>query len=113
MKVEESLNVTFDESPSSTKLSPLVDDDVGKEEAIEDNIKKSRKSSKGYPTPLHMAVLVANVAQEASCFILSSELLTSGLNRWRVAQKASCLILSSELLTSGLLNSGLNRLSAV
>ncbi|GJT61648.1 hypothetical protein Tco_1005181 [Tanacetum coccineum] len=30
MKVEESLNVTFDESPPLTKLSPLVDDDVGR-----------------------------------------------------------------------------------
>ncbi|GKC57110.1 copia protein [Tanacetum coccineum] len=39
MKVEESLNVTFDESPPPTKLSPLVDDDVGEEEAI----KKSTK----------------------------------------------------------------------
>nr|GEV81160.1 UBN2 domain-containing protein [Tanacetum cinerariifolium] len=34
MKVEESLNVTFDESPPPTKLSPLVDDDVGEEEAV-------------------------------------------------------------------------------
>ncbi|GJW92921.1 hypothetical protein Tco_0172593 [Tanacetum coccineum] len=39
MKVEESLNVTFDECPPFTKLSPLVDDDVGEEEAIENNIK--------------------------------------------------------------------------
>ncbi|GJW38749.1 retrovirus-related pol polyprotein from transposon TNT 1-94 [Tanacetum coccineum] len=39
MKVEESLNVTFDESPPPTKLSPLVDDDVGEEEAIENNTK--------------------------------------------------------------------------
>ncbi|GJV31203.1 retrovirus-related pol polyprotein from transposon TNT 1-94 [Tanacetum coccineum] len=39
MKVEESLNVTFDESPSPTKLSPLVDDDVGEEEAIKKNTK--------------------------------------------------------------------------
>ncbi|GJT55490.1 VIER F-box protein 2 [Tanacetum coccineum] len=39
MKVEESLNVTFDESPPLTKLSPLVDDDVGEEEAIENNTK--------------------------------------------------------------------------
>ncbi|GKC68085.1 copia protein, partial [Tanacetum coccineum] len=31
MKVEESLNVTFDESRPPTKLSPLVDDDVGEE----------------------------------------------------------------------------------
>ncbi|GJW80434.1 hypothetical protein Tco_0144409 [Tanacetum coccineum] len=34
MNVEESLNVTFDESSPPTKLSPLVDDDVGEEEAI-------------------------------------------------------------------------------
>ncbi|GJX65363.1 zf-CCHC domain-containing protein [Tanacetum coccineum] len=35
----ESLNVTFDESPPPTKLSPLVDDDVGEEEAIKNNTK--------------------------------------------------------------------------
>ncbi|GJU54242.1 retrovirus-related pol polyprotein from transposon TNT 1-94 [Tanacetum coccineum] len=34
MKVKESLNVTFDESPSPTKISPLVDDDVGEEEPL-------------------------------------------------------------------------------
>ncbi|GJV56060.1 hypothetical protein Tco_1457065 [Tanacetum coccineum] len=34
MKVEESLNVTFDESPPPTKLSPLVYDNVGEEKAI-------------------------------------------------------------------------------
>ncbi|GJW23421.1 retrovirus-related pol polyprotein from transposon TNT 1-94 [Tanacetum coccineum] len=39
MKVKESLNVTFDESPPPTKLSPLVDDDVGEEEAIKNNTK--------------------------------------------------------------------------
>ncbi|GJS42355.1 zf-CCHC domain-containing protein [Tanacetum coccineum] len=39
MKVEESLNVTFDESPPPTKLSPLVDDDVGEKEAIKRNTK--------------------------------------------------------------------------
>nr|GEX18035.1 integrase, catalytic region, zinc finger, CCHC-type, peptidase aspartic, catalytic [Tanacetum cinerariifolium] len=38
-KVKESLNVTFDESPPPTKLSPLVDDDVGEEEAIKRNTK--------------------------------------------------------------------------
>ncbi|GJR86398.1 retrovirus-related pol polyprotein from transposon TNT 1-94, partial [Tanacetum coccineum] len=36
---EESLNKTFDESPPPTKLSPLVDDDIGEEEAIENNVK--------------------------------------------------------------------------
>nr|GEU48937.1 zf-CCHC domain-containing protein/UBN2 domain-containing protein [Tanacetum cinerariifolium] len=36
--IEESLNVTFDESPPPTKLSPLVDD-VGEEEATRKNTK--------------------------------------------------------------------------
>ncbi|GJU58212.1 integrase, catalytic region, zinc finger, CCHC-type containing protein [Tanacetum coccineum] len=48
MKVEESLNVTFDESPSPTKLSPLVDDDVGEEEAIENNIKYIKEMLKKF-----------------------------------------------------------------
>ncbi|GJS81871.1 retrotransposable element Tf2 [Tanacetum coccineum] len=39
MKVEESLNVTFDESPPPIKLSPLVEDDIGEEEAIERKVK--------------------------------------------------------------------------
>ncbi|GJR87643.1 retrovirus-related pol polyprotein from transposon TNT 1-94 [Tanacetum coccineum] len=39
MKVKESLNMTFNESPPPTKLSPLVDDDVGEEEAIKKNTK--------------------------------------------------------------------------
>ncbi|GJY95394.1 retrovirus-related pol polyprotein from transposon TNT 1-94 [Tanacetum coccineum] len=39
MKVKKSLNVTFDESPRPTKLSPLVDDDVGEEKALENNTK--------------------------------------------------------------------------
>ncbi|GJU62982.1 hypothetical protein Tco_1244817 [Tanacetum coccineum] len=39
MKVKESLNVTFDESPPPTKLSSLVDDDVGEEEAIKNYTK--------------------------------------------------------------------------
>ncbi|GJT55507.1 retrovirus-related pol polyprotein from transposon TNT 1-94 [Tanacetum coccineum] len=37
MKVDESLNVTFDETPPSPKTSPLEDDDLVKEEAIEAN----------------------------------------------------------------------------
>ncbi|GJY68790.1 retrovirus-related pol polyprotein from transposon TNT 1-94 [Tanacetum coccineum] len=37
MKVEESLNVTFDETPHPPKTSPLEDDDLVKEEAIEAN----------------------------------------------------------------------------
>ncbi|GKB29150.1 retrovirus-related pol polyprotein from transposon TNT 1-94, partial [Tanacetum coccineum] len=37
MKVEESLNVTFDETPPPPKTSPLEDDDLDEEEAIEVN----------------------------------------------------------------------------
>nr|GEX75431.1 hypothetical protein CTI12_AA182560 [Tanacetum cinerariifolium] len=39
MKVEDSIIVTFDESPPPTKLSPLVDDDIAEEEAIKRNTK--------------------------------------------------------------------------
>ncbi|GJV17470.1 retrovirus-related pol polyprotein from transposon TNT 1-94 [Tanacetum coccineum] len=46
MKVEESLNMTFDESPPPTKLSPLVDDDVGEEEAIKKNTKVVNNNNK-------------------------------------------------------------------
>ncbi|GJY16908.1 retrovirus-related pol polyprotein from transposon TNT 1-94 [Tanacetum coccineum] len=35
MKIKESLNVTFDETPPSSKTSPLEDDDLVEEEAIE------------------------------------------------------------------------------
>ncbi|GJS08018.1 hypothetical protein Tco_0364814 [Tanacetum coccineum] len=45
MKVEESLNVKFDENPLPTKLSPLVDDDVGEEKAIENNTKVVNNSN--------------------------------------------------------------------
>ncbi|GJT70349.1 ribonuclease H-like domain-containing protein [Tanacetum coccineum] len=47
MKVKESLNVTFDESPP-TKLSPLVDDDVGEEEAIINNTKVVNNKNEEY-----------------------------------------------------------------
>ncbi|GJU62953.1 retrovirus-related pol polyprotein from transposon TNT 1-94 [Tanacetum coccineum] len=41
MKIEESLNVTFDETPPPSKTSPLVDDDLDKEEAIKDTEKRN------------------------------------------------------------------------
>ncbi|GJS43249.1 retrovirus-related pol polyprotein from transposon TNT 1-94 [Tanacetum coccineum] len=40
-KIEESLNVTFDETPPPSKTSPLVDDDLDKEEAIREIEKKN------------------------------------------------------------------------
>ncbi|GJV45679.1 retrovirus-related pol polyprotein from transposon TNT 1-94 [Tanacetum coccineum] len=41
MEIEESLNVTFDETPPPSKTSPLVDDDLDKEEAIKVTEKKN------------------------------------------------------------------------
>ncbi|GJU59244.1 retrovirus-related pol polyprotein from transposon TNT 1-94 [Tanacetum coccineum] len=41
MKIKESLNVTFDETPPSSKTSPLVDDDLDEEEAIKVTEKKN------------------------------------------------------------------------
>ncbi|GJT93419.1 hypothetical protein Tco_1082264 [Tanacetum coccineum] len=40
MKIEELLNVTFNETPPPSKTSPLVDDDLDEEEAIKVSEKK-------------------------------------------------------------------------
>ncbi|GKF30890.1 hypothetical protein Tco_0100688, partial [Tanacetum coccineum] len=40
-KIEESLNVTLDETPPPYKTSPLVDDDLDEEEAIREIEKKN------------------------------------------------------------------------
>ncbi|GJX26618.1 retrovirus-related pol polyprotein from transposon TNT 1-94 [Tanacetum coccineum] len=40
-KIEESLNVTFDETPPPSKTSPLVDDDLDEEEAIRETERKT------------------------------------------------------------------------
>ncbi|GJZ78985.1 retrovirus-related pol polyprotein from transposon TNT 1-94 [Tanacetum coccineum] len=40
-KIKESLNVTFDETPPTSKTSPLVDDDLDEEEAIKATEKKN------------------------------------------------------------------------
>nr|GEW04270.1 retrotransposon protein, putative, unclassified [Tanacetum cinerariifolium] len=53
MKVEESLNVTFDETPPSPKTSPLEDDELVEEEAIEEILKKfGLEDSKPMKTPM-------------------------------------------------------------
>ncbi|GJS89169.1 copia protein [Tanacetum coccineum] len=44
-KVEESLNVTFDETPPPSKTSPLVDDDLDEEEAIKCPLQEAPKTS--------------------------------------------------------------------
>nr|GEY71678.1 retrotransposon protein [Tanacetum cinerariifolium]GEZ47123.1 retrotransposon protein [Tanacetum cinerariifolium] len=40
-KIKESLNVTFNETPPPSKTSPLVDDDLDKDEAIRETKKKN------------------------------------------------------------------------
>ncbi|GJZ86283.1 retrovirus-related pol polyprotein from transposon TNT 1-94 [Tanacetum coccineum] len=44
-KIEESLNVTFDETPPPSKTSPLVDDDLDEDEAIRKIEKKNLKNN--------------------------------------------------------------------
>ncbi|GJT53252.1 retrovirus-related pol polyprotein from transposon TNT 1-94 [Tanacetum coccineum] len=44
-KIEESLNVTFDETPPPAKTSPLVDDDLDEEEAIREIKKKNLENN--------------------------------------------------------------------
>ncbi|GJT90111.1 retrovirus-related pol polyprotein from transposon TNT 1-94 [Tanacetum coccineum] len=44
-KIEESLNVTFDETPPPSKTSPLVDDDLDEEEAIREIEKKNLENN--------------------------------------------------------------------
>ncbi|GKF90869.1 hypothetical protein Tco_0274570, partial [Tanacetum coccineum] len=41
MKIEESLNITFDETPPPSKTSPLVDDDLDEEATIKVTEKKN------------------------------------------------------------------------
>nr|GEV20652.1 copia protein [Tanacetum cinerariifolium] len=48
---DESHNMTFDESPPPTKLSP-VDDDVGEEEAIENDTKVVNNNNEEVPLPM-------------------------------------------------------------
>ncbi|GKB59074.1 retrovirus-related pol polyprotein from transposon TNT 1-94, partial [Tanacetum coccineum] len=46
MKIEESFNMTFDETPPPSKTSPLVDDDLDEEEAIKVTEKKPKNDIK-------------------------------------------------------------------
>ncbi|GJY65320.1 hypothetical protein Tco_0467558 [Tanacetum coccineum] len=45
MKIKESLNVTFNETPPPSKTSPLVDDDLDEEEAIKVTVKKNLENN--------------------------------------------------------------------
>ncbi|GJU95318.1 retrovirus-related pol polyprotein from transposon TNT 1-94 [Tanacetum coccineum] len=45
MKIKESLNVTFGETPPPSKTSPLVDDDLDEEEAIKVTKKKNLENN--------------------------------------------------------------------
>ncbi|GJZ40293.1 retrovirus-related pol polyprotein from transposon TNT 1-94 [Tanacetum coccineum] len=51
MKIEESLNITFDENPPLFKTSPLVDDDLDEEEEIKVTEKKNLENDIEDETP--------------------------------------------------------------
>ncbi|GJS82606.1 hypothetical protein Tco_0749147 [Tanacetum coccineum] len=71
-KVEESLNMTFYESLPPTKVSPLVDDDVGEEEAIKRNTKVSAAAT--------VAAACASVRQWLAASVAAAW--------WRVARRS-------------------------
>ncbi|GKC24143.1 retrovirus-related pol polyprotein from transposon TNT 1-94 [Tanacetum coccineum] len=50
MKIKESLNMIFDETPPPSKTSPLVDDELDEEEAIKVTEKKSLENEIEYET---------------------------------------------------------------
>ncbi|GJX15171.1 hypothetical protein Tco_0206929 [Tanacetum coccineum] len=56
MKIEESLNVTFDETPLPSKTSPLMDDDLDEAEAIK---KFGLEDSKPMKTPMSLDTKLA------------------------------------------------------
>ncbi|GJU16273.1 hypothetical protein Tco_1144239 [Tanacetum coccineum] len=105
MKVKESLNVTFDESPPLTKLSSLVDDDVGKEEAIKKNTKivnnnneeeyesievdeiANIKESKNHP--LDQQSLCSSLKSFSSVKLVLAVLLSSSSTNWILPNTSS------------------------
>ncbi|GJU59585.1 hypothetical protein Tco_1237351 [Tanacetum coccineum] len=65
MKVEESLNVTFDETPPPSKTSPLEDDNLVEEEAIE--IRRAAKPMKTPLSPWEILQLMKDVRRLDHC----------------------------------------------
>ncbi|GJR76607.1 reverse transcriptase domain-containing protein [Tanacetum coccineum] len=57
-KFKEQLNVTFDETPPPSKTSPLVDDDLDKEEAIKEIM--PRKSSEDHKNTRHYIPIISH-----------------------------------------------------
>nr|GEY13226.1 transposase, Ptta/En/Spm, transposase, Tnp1/En/Spm-like protein [Tanacetum cinerariifolium] len=70
MKVEESLNVTFKESPPPPKLSPLVDDDIGEKEAIERKVKEVNNVEN---EPIEVDEAVKKESSDEECSTSGSE----------------------------------------
>ncbi|GJY14540.1 retrovirus-related pol polyprotein from transposon TNT 1-94 [Tanacetum coccineum] len=69
-KIEESFNVTFDETPPPSKTSPLVDDDLDEEEAIKVTKKKNLENDiedESKPTLDYFRVF------GSKCFILNTK----------------------------------------
>ncbi|GKE84257.1 hypothetical protein Tco_1557999 [Tanacetum coccineum] len=65
MRIEESLNVRFDESPSP-KSSPLVDDDIIKSQIIENQIEEIEDKKNG-PLRIRLHFLFRSLVLEPCC----------------------------------------------
>ncbi|GJW84609.1 hypothetical protein Tco_0157754 [Tanacetum coccineum] len=91
MKVEESLNVTFDESPPPSKLSPLVDDDVGEEETIRKNTKiVNTNNEEDKPIEVEEIVNIEEIKSFIRLFGITATLIkVSAAQEERTASKVS------------------------
>jgi hypothetical protein len=118
MKVEESLNVTFDETPPHSKTSPLVDDDLDEEEAIrttnkigiENDIENDSleveelvnvKESKNHPLEnvigsLNQRTLRSQAQNQSNCFCFVSTIEPKNVNE-ALADESWILEMQEEL----------------
>ncbi|GJS17954.1 retrovirus-related pol polyprotein from transposon TNT 1-94 [Tanacetum coccineum] len=78
-KVEESLNVTFDETPPPSKTSPLVDDDLDEEEAIKVTEKKNLENDIVNET-LEIDEIV-NIKESRNDLLENARLVAQGYNQ--------------------------------
>ncbi|GJY71977.1 retrovirus-related pol polyprotein from transposon TNT 1-94 [Tanacetum coccineum] len=124
MKIEESLNVTFDETPPPSKTSPLVDDDLDEEEAIKVTEKKNLendiddetlkvdeivniKESKNHPLEnvignLNQITLRSQAQNQSNFFYFTSIIEPNNVNE--ALKEASCIITMQEELNQFIVN---------
>nr|GEV60429.1 hypothetical protein [Tanacetum cinerariifolium] len=100
MKVEESLNATFEETPPPSKTPPLVDDDLVEEEAIE------KQTALAISTTEAEYVSVEKACQQA--LWMKQALVDYGIRKKTTTNTGTCLALGSNRI----LNDATPRLDA-